>query len=58
MNNRSLLIVICVLLLGILGFLALDRTAHREPQTIGEAIEEVGEEIGDEIDDATTSPNR
>ena len=52
-DNRTLLIVIIVLLVGILGFMVYERP--REPQTIGQAIDEVVEEVGDEIDDHTTA---
>jgi hypothetical protein len=50
-DNRALLIVISVLLLGILGFLAVDNS---RPQTLGESIDEATEEISDELDDFTT----
>lgn len=53
-TNRSLLLVIIVLLIGIGGYMVIEE--NRKPDTIGEQIAEIGEEIGDEIDDATTSP--
>jgi hypothetical protein len=51
-DNKTILMVIAVLLLGILGFLAFNNS---RPQTLGEAIEEAAEEISDEIDDHTTA---
>ena len=50
-SNKTLLIIISVLLLGILGLLYVD---HSRQQTLGESIDEVAEEISDEIDDHTT----
>jgi hypothetical protein len=57
MNNRGLLIVIAVVLLGILGVLYMNHQEESKstPQKIGESVEEVVEEIGDEIDDNTTA---
>ena len=51
-QNRALLIVIAVLLLGIFGFYALENSRER---TVGEAIDEAVEEVVDEIDDNTTA---
>ena len=51
-DNRTLLIIICVLLLGVFGFFAVDQSRHK---TLGETIDEAAEEIGDEIDDHTTA---
>lgn len=51
-NNKTLLIVISLLLLGIFGYLAMDYPRER---TLGETIDEAAEEIGDEIDDHTTT---
>lgn len=55
-DNRTLLIIVLVAILGIFGFLAVTYSNDRSsPQTLGEAIDEAAEEIGDEIDDHTTS---
>ena len=51
-NNRGLLIVISVLLLGIFVVLAAGPGRER-PEGISGSIGEVVEEIGDEIDDNT-----
>lgn len=51
-DNKTLLIVISLLFLGIFGFLAIDNSRHK---TLGETIDEAAEEIEDEIDDHTTS---
>lgn len=52
-SNRSLMIIIIVLLLGIGGYMVYEH--NNRPQTLGESIDEAVEEIGDEIDDATTA---
>lgn len=52
-SNRTLLMIIVILLLGIGGLMVYQQNS--EPQTLGEQIDEAVEEIGDEIDDATTT---
>ena len=54
MNVKGLLLVITVLVLGIFVVLAVDMV--REPDTIGEQLNEAVEEVGDEIDDNFTTP--
>lgn len=55
MNNRALLIVIAVVLVGILGMMVVQYQKREKPldQRIGDSVSEVVEEIGDEIDDNT-----
>lgn len=59
MNNKALLVVIAVLLVGILSIMVIQN--QKENRSFGErvadSVEEGVEEIGDEIDDHTTSPN-
>ncbi|GEM_PF-1899030 len=55
MNNKSLLTIVIVLLLGIFAIVAYEEMDQQSPgEELAESIGEVGEEIGDEIDDATT----
>jgi hypothetical protein len=54
MNNRNVLIVIAVLLLGIFAIMAMNYTQTPRDDSIGGSVNEVVEEIGDEIDDHTT----
>ena len=60
MNNKGLLVVIALILIGILGVLVANyREEEKSPgEKITEGISETVEEIGDEVDDATTAPNR
>lgn len=51
-NNKTLLIIVAVLLLGVMGFFALDNSREK---TLTQTIEEAVEEVEDEIDDNTTS---
>lgn len=55
MNNRSLLIVIAVVLIGILGIMVVQYQKREKPldERIGDSVTEVVEEVGDEIDDNT-----
>ncbi len=55
MNNRGLLIVIAVVLIGILGVMIVQYQKREKPldQRIGDSVSEVVEEVGDEIDDNT-----
>jgi hypothetical protein len=46
-DNRALLILISVLLLGILGFLVIDNSRHK---TLGESLDDAASEISDELD--------
>ena len=57
MNNRGLLIVIAVVLVGILGLMVVQYQKREKPldERIGDSVSEVVEEVGDEIDDNTTS---
>lgn len=59
MNNRGLLIVIALVLLGILGVLAAQYHENQKSpgEKISEGISETVEDIGDQIDDATTKKN-
>lgn len=54
MNNRSLLTIIVVLLLGVIGILAVQMT-NKNDDGIAGSINEAVEEVGDEIDDHTTN---
>lgn len=51
-DNKTILIAITLLLIGILGILAFNQSRH---ETIGDVISEATEEISDEIDDHTIS---
>jgi hypothetical protein len=55
MNNRGLLVVIVVLLVGIFSVMAFQYQKREKPldERIGDSISEVAEEVGDEIDDNT-----
>ncbi len=55
MNNRSLLIVIALILAGILGVMVVQyQERQKSPiEQIGDSVGEAVEEIGDEIDDNT-----
>lgn len=59
MNNKGLLVVIAVILVGILSVMIIQHQRENKPlgERIGDSVEEVVEEVGDEIDDNTTSPN-
>ena len=54
MNNKSLLTIIIVLLLGVIGVMAIQMADNRDDSLLG-SIGEVDEEIGDEIDDYITN---
>ena len=56
MNNRSLLIVIAIILVGILGVMVVQYQKREKPldERIGDSMSEVVEEVADEIDDNTT----
>lgn len=58
MNNKGILIVIALVLLGILGVMVANYNEEQKSpvEQITEGVSEGVEEIGDEIDDATTSP--
>jgi hypothetical protein len=55
MNNRALLIVIAIVLIGILGMMVVQYQKRERPldERIGDSVGEVVEEVGDEIDDNT-----
>ncbi|HEU4838074.1 MAG TPA: hypothetical protein VFS88_01530 [Micavibrio sp.] len=55
MNNRALLIVIAIVLIGILGMMVVQYQKRERPldERIGNSVGEVVEEIGDEVDDNT-----
>ena len=55
MNNKGLLIVIAVVLVGILGVMVMQYQKREKPldERIGDSVSEVVEEVGDEIDDNT-----
>lgn len=57
MNNKGLLVVIALVLVGILGFMVLQyQERQKSPaEKISEGVSEAVEEVGDEVDDATTS---
>lgn len=56
-NNRSLLIVIALILVGILGVMVVQyQERQKSPiEQIGDSVGEAVEEIGDEIDDNTNA---
>ena len=54
MNNKSLLAIIIVLLLGVIGIMTV-QMADRHDDGLSGSISEAAEEIGDEIDDHTTN---
>ena len=54
MNNKSLLTIVIVLLLGVIGVMSV-QMADRHDDGLVASIGEIGEEIGDEIDDSTTN---
>ncbi len=56
-NNRGLLIVIAVILIGILGVMVVQYQKREKPldERIGDGVSEVVEEIQDEVDDNTTA---
>lgn len=54
MNNRSLLTIVIVLLLGVIGVMTVQMANHHDDGLSG-SINEAVEEVGDEIDDHTTN---
>ena len=50
MNNRTILIAIVLLLVGIFGVVAMNYQERNE--SLGDKVGEAIEEVGDEIDDA------
>ncbi len=57
MNNKGLLIVIALVLIGILGVMVVQYQKREKPldERISDSVSEVVEEVGDEIDDNTTA---
>lgn len=57
MNNKGILIVIALVLLGIFGIMAANYHENQKSpvEKISDGVSETVEEIGDEIDDATTA---
>lgn len=55
MENKSLLTIIAVVLIGIFAVLFVQM--NQEPDTIGEQVSEAFEEVGDEIDNSVTTRN-
>lgn len=55
MNNRGLLVVIALVLVGILGVMVVQyQERQKSPiEKAGDSISEAVEEVGDEIDDHT-----
>ena len=55
MNNKGLLIVIALILVGILGVLVVQNQQRQGSpiEQVGNSIGEAVEEVGDEIDDST-----
>lgn len=55
MNNKGLLVVIALILVGILGVMVVQyQERQKSPvEKIGEGVGEAIEEVGDEIDDNT-----
>lgn len=56
MNNKGLMIIIALVLLGILGVMVANYNEEQKSpvEKISEGVSETVEEIGDEVDDATT----
>lgn len=59
MNNKGLMIIIALILVGIFGVLVVQyQEDQKSPiEQISDGVNEGVEEIGDEIDDATTTRN-
>ena len=57
MNNKGLLIVIALILVGILGVMVVQYNQREQTpmEQISDSVNEAAEEVGDEIDDATTN---
>lgn len=57
MNNKGILVIIALILVGILGVLFVNYQENQKSpgEKISEGISETVEEIGDEVDDATTA---
>ena len=57
MNNKALLVVIAIVLVGILGVMVVQYNQRQETpmEQISDSVNEAAEEIGDEVDDATTN---
>jgi len=55
MNNKGILVVIALILVGILGVMVVQyQESQKSPvEKIGDSVGEAVEEIGDEIDDNT-----
>ncbi len=55
MNNKGLLVVIALILVGILGVMVVQyQERQKSPiENVGDSIGEAVEEVGDEIDDNT-----
>ena len=54
MSNKSLLIVIVVVLIGIFSVVLIQANEETPAEKISGSISETIEEIGDEVDDSTT----
>lgn len=57
MNNKGLLVIIAIILVGILGVMVVQYNERQKSpiEKISDGVSEAVEEVGDEIDDATTS---
>lgn len=55
MNNKGLLIVIALILVGILGVMVVQYQEHQKSpmEKIGEGVGDAAENVGDDIKDAT-----
>ena len=54
MNNKALLTIIIIILLGIFAGVVMQVTKKSPAEQIANDISDVTEQIGDEIDDRTT----
>ncbi len=57
MNNKGIMVLIAVVLIGILAVLVMNYQERRKGpiEKLGDSVSEVAEEVQDEIDDNTTS---
>lgn len=57
MNNKGLLVIIAIILVGILGVMVVQYNERQKSpiEQVGDSVGEAVEEVGDEIDDATTN---
>ncbi|MFP4097158.1 MAG: hypothetical protein ACLFP8_00755 [Alphaproteobacteria bacterium] len=57
MNNKGLLIIIILLLLGIFAIILMEATEESPSEQIANDIGEVTEELGNQLDEITADTN-